>query len=236
LVDDTAHGGPSQVLKISFLSTDSYSMTRLNTVSNQNFPNPPGLKLFNGFYTEETFRIDQSFIANTSCPPSGAQPCLYFDYWTIPYDCSGCSGSTMEFDFIEAYAQQGPPNNGAPDAGGGSNTGGRGDFFNPGPYTPSQFTNGYNTIGGLATVTNGGSPNNSSCWYANGTNISCQTATVPTANVNNAKYQIFLADVGPQRTGLVPQLNQAVYIKQMTIWACANYATSACYSSSLVTH
>jgi hypothetical protein len=240
LVNDTANGGASQVLKVSNTTADAGVISLVDTVSNYGLPNPPGLHIYNGFYSEEVLRLDASYTANTSCPTGGTQPCQYFDYWTIPYTCPGCD-RTMEFDFIEAYAQQGPPNNGAPSAGGAaSNTGvsAGGNYLNPGPMTASQLTNGYNTIGEMATIVSIGSPNYGACWYLNGSTIKCGTSTVTSTDITAGLYQIFPAEVGPQgeSSSQAPQINQAVYIERLTIWACSNYSTGPCYSSSLVTH
>jgi hypothetical protein len=236
MVNDTANGGASQVLRVSFLKTDTYASTLLSTISNIGLPNPPGVPMYNGWYSEEVFRLDTSYAVNSSCPAGGTQPCMYFAYWTFPFTCPGaCADDTMEFDFIEAYAQQGPPNNGAPNAGGAINGGAGVGFWNPGPYSPSQFITSYNTLGEMATVTNGGSPNYAACWYVNGTTIGCVPKAVTQADITNAKFGIALAQVGPEWGGISPQINQYLYIERVTIWACSNYATSPCYSSSLVT-
>jgi hypothetical protein len=241
MVDDTANGGASQVLRVGFLVGDTDGVSQLDTVSNYGLPNPPGLHIYNGFYSEEVLRLDASYTANTSCPNTGGQQCQYFDYWAIPYTCPGCD-RTMEFDFIEAYAQTNSTSvcgSCLPFAGGGAgNTGVTtgGNFLNPGPLTASQLTNGYVTIGEMSTVVNSGSPNYAACWYLNGSTNACGTSTVTSTDITNALLHIFPAEVGPQKSNQSPQLDQYAYIERLTIWACSNYSTAPCYSSSLVTH
>jgi hypothetical protein len=251
-VNDTANGGAAQVLRMGYIVGDVHAATNIVTTSNFGLPSPPGIHLYDGFYSEQVMRLDASYAANTSCPPGGTQACLYFDYWSIPFNCgSACQDTTMEFDFIEAYAQQGPPNNSSPSAGGGSNGGDSytwmsGCYVGSGcPMTASQLTNGYNTIGERATVLSSGSPNWGVCWYLSGSAVNCGTRGITQADISNAEFSI-IETTGPQYqpNGGYPaclsnggcttvQQNMYAYIERLTVWACSNYASGPCYSSSL---
>jgi hypothetical protein len=230
MVNDTSNGGPSQVLQVGFLTNDRYSATSLATSSNIGYPNSPGLNFYNGFYAEETFRLDASLIANTSCPAGGTQPCLYFSWWTFPIACPDCD-SSMEFDFIEAYGTQ--ANGGYAVAGGATANGGVGNI--PSSQVNS-LTTSYNTLGVLTTVTNGGDLNYGTCWIFNNTTLSCNDATVSQADITNAYFHMLVAEVGPQASFLSPRVNQYAYIARLTIWSCPTYATAPCYSSSVVNY
>jgi hypothetical protein len=235
IVDDTAHGGASQVLKVAYKVGDIHAATHFATASNFGLPNPPGVFPRAGYYAEEMLRLDASYTGNTSCPPNGTQACLYFDFWSFP----GNTSQNLEFDFIEAYAQQGPPNNSPPFAAGGQQYGGGQKWVNPGSLTASQLE-GYNTFGALLTVTNGGSPNYAACYYLNGTKENCKAITAAAGDITNGR-QAFLNTVGPQyQPGGSPacqpncvtvQQDNITYIQRLTVWTCGN--SGPCYSASL---
>jgi hypothetical protein len=237
MVDDTANGGASQVLALTYTVpadfNNNVAAVWLGTSSGINDPYPAGLYIYQGFYIEAVTRVT-SDTATTSCGPTNTQ-CLVAAIWAYPTlaSCPSCD-HVMDLDFIEMYGNPGPY------ASGGSPAGATGTISG---YNPAVW----NTIDFLDTVANSGSPNDASCWWINGQLITspCPSATYSSADLGDW-LDVYPGTSGPLRTGYncgkggnqtcSPLRNQVQLLQRVTIWQCPSYRNGPCFTNGVITN
>jgi hypothetical protein len=246
MVDDTANGGKSQELQLTYTVPTDWNRgsesTWLSLSTNAGDPHPAGLTLFPGYYVEFVMRLP-SQTWNSSLVDHNA---IIADVWAYPVgnSCNGVSGVPtcdviMEFDFLEFQGQQ---TNLFADAGA---VGPTANSFN-GLFSGNQSAVSYNTFGFLNTVASSGSPNYAPCWLVNGSNITTPCGSRTLSSVDLHDYQdIFPGQVGPQHLGNAcdpggvtscePKQSQVMLQQRFQVWSCAGYKSGPCFGS-LVTN
>ena len=240
----TTTDGGNQVLQTTYTPSDYTNGVQaawLGTDSGQGIPNPPGLKIYQGYYAEESVRLTAN-TADNICPAYYNNKCLEFDFWSYPVGgsqtCPNCTG-TVESDFVEMYVN--PTSTVSTNySSGGSWIGGAIYFAHNNAF--SQQTN-YNIYGALNTVVNSSSGNNwSQCLIFNEQSPStgCFAANTALANITEPPFDFYPVEVGPQTIvsqcngSCQPTGNVVALVQRMTIWACPTYASGPCFTSSVV--
>lgn len=225
----------TQVLKAIYTPSDTNGATYLWSDSNFGYPNSPGLRTHEGFYTDEVWRATSDSF-NTCA--SGHANCSQYIYWFFQINAS-CNPncSDLEVDVNEVFG--GPSGLSFAAAHSVSPNTELIDFGTISGYDRTQ----YNTVGMLTTVTNGGSPNYEACAVLNNVSRnSCGTGSISQTAISTTTLEYYVNQVGPycSGSGCSPTSNVTQYTQRATIWSCAGYSGNTsgapCYTSSLMSY